>query len=325
MKQIKENKITPTSMLAVIAVLLATLTVSFLISKLSSENQRYMLLNQQLQRELDKERQEKNEFAKEAREMERLLHNERRARTETMAPPRPYQQLYPELNVTRAMHFAPANPKVVYLTFNNGPFPMTESYLDLLKKHDVKATFFVFCGDDDASLERLKRIASEGHTLAPYTRSQECNKLYPSAEDFLHDFKRISDRILEATGEKPDILRFPGGSTSVYNKTVRQQIIAEMLRRGYTYYDWNIVITDEDGRQGTELAEESLLSELEKKQQKVIFMNDGSVDTLEVLEPLIIKLKKQGYKFERLTNKVEPVLLDHNPMRSQKPEMRQIS
>lgn len=325
MKQIKENKAAPTSMLAVITVMIAALAVSFFISKLSSENQRYILLNQQLQRELDKERQEKNELAREAREMERLLHNERKVRMETMTEPRPYQQLYPELNVTRAMQFAPANPEVVYLTFNNGPFPMTESYLDLLKKHDVKATFFVFCGDDDTSLERLKRIANEGHTLAPYTRSQECNKLYPSAEDFLHDFKRISDLIFEASGEKPDILRFPGGSVSVYNKTVRQQIIEEMLRRGYTYYDWNIVITDEDGRQGAELSEEILLSELEKKQHKVIFMDDGSVDTLEVLEPLIIKLKKQGYIFERLTNKVEPVLLDYSPTRSQKPKARQIS
>lgn len=318
MKQIEKNKTSPTSMLAIVAVLVAALAVSFFISKLSSENQRYMLLNQQLQKALDKERGEKNALAREAWEMERLLHNERRVRGEKMANTQPYQQLYPELNVARAMRFTPANPKVVYLTFNNGPFPMTENYLDLLKKHEVKATFFVFCGDDDASLERLKRIADEGHTLAPYTRSLECNKLYPSAEEFLHDFKRISDLIVEATGDKPDILRFPGGSVSIYNKTVRQQIIEEMQRRGYTYYDWNIVITDSDGSQWAELTEESFLSELEKKQQKVIFMSDGSVDTLEALEPLIIKLKGQGYKFERLTNKVEPVLLENNPTRSQK-------
>lgn len=161
MKQINENKITPASMLAVITVMVAALAVSFFISKLSSENQRYMMLNQQLQRELDKERQEKNELAKEAREMELLLHNERKDRSETMASPQPYQQLYPELNVTRAMQFAPANPKVVCLTFNNEPFPMTESSLDLLKKHNVKVTFFVFCGNNDASLKRLKFIAGE--------------------------------------------------------------------------------------------------------------------------------------------------------------------
>lgn len=306
-------------MLAIIVVLIAALTVSFFISRLSSENQRYMLLNQQLEKELYKEREEKNAFAKEAREMERLLHNERKVRAEKMTTtPQPYQQLYPELNVARAMQFTPINPQVVYLTFNSGPFPMTESYLDLLKKHDVKATFFVFCGDDDASLERLRLIAGDGHTIAPYNRSQEGNKLYPSVEEFLHDFKRINDLIFEATGKKPDILRFPGGSVNIYNKTVRQQIIEEMHRRGYTYYDWNIVITDTDGHQGTELTYEDLLDELKKKQQKVIFLDDGSVDTLEVLEPLIIKLKKQGYKFERLTNRVEPVLLDYNPTRSQK-------
>lgn len=325
MKLAEENKTSPTSMLAVIAVLIAALAVSFLISRLSSENKRYIVLNQQLEKELDKEREEKNAFAREAMEMERLLHNERKVRAEKMTATQPYQQLYPELHVARALQFYPANPKVVYLTFNNGPFPMTESYLDLLKKHDVKATFFVFCGDDDASLARLKRIADEGHTLAPYTRSLECNVLYPSAKEFLHDFKRINDLIVEATGEKPDILRFPGGSVSTYNKTVRQQIIEEMLRRGYTYYDWNIVITDMDGRHGAGLTDEKLLRELEKNEQKVIFMDDGSVDTLEVLEPLIIKLKSQGYKFERLTNKVEPVLLDYNPTRSQKSGERVIS
>lgn len=46
--------------------------------------------------------------------------------------------------------------------------------------------------------------------------------------------------LLKECNIKATIFRFPGGSINAYNSTIFQELIAEMLRRGYTYYDWNV-------------------------------------------------------------------------------------
>ena len=51
-------------------------------------------------------------------------------------------------------------------------------------------------------------------------------------------------QIYEATGVKPQIFRFPGGSVSSYNVGIHQQLIAEMTRRGFVYFDWNVANGD---------------------------------------------------------------------------------
>ena len=51
--------------------------------------------------------------------------------------------------------------KQVYLTFDDGPSEQTDEILDILKEHNVKATFFVI-GKTDAESKRIhKRIVEE--------------------------------------------------------------------------------------------------------------------------------------------------------------------
>ena len=46
------------------------------------------------------------------------------------------------------------------------------------------------------------------------------------------------------TSIKPEIFRFPGGSINAHNRGIYQEIISEMLRRGFLYYDWNVSTQD---------------------------------------------------------------------------------
>lgn len=294
-------------LLATIIILFMALSVCFYIAGLHAKNRNLIQLNQTLQSALGKEQRENADLTNTVRGLERLLQNERAAVRGHKDSS--YQKLYPDLKATPAAEYTPIDPKVIYLTFDDGPFAMTDRYLNLLKSHDVKATFFVVGRSDPVSMARMKRMADEGHTVAPHTYTHIYKTVYDSVENYLHDFKRINDLITLATGQKPDILRFPGGSVNVYNKNTYRQIIAEIQRRGYTYYDWSISAGDTAKNASAKSTEENIMRKIQGTQHKIVLMHEGKDSTLEALESLIVKLKKQGYKFEKLTNEVKPIQL----------------
>ena len=68
------------------------------------------------------------------------------------------------------------NQKKVYLTFDDGPSDHTAQILDILKKHKVKATFFVVGKETEHAKKMYQRIVLEGHTLAMHSSQ---NKVIP--------------------------------------------------------------------------------------------------------------------------------------------------
>lgn len=64
--------------------------------------------------------------------------------------------------------------KVVYLTFDDGPTPLTEQFLDLLKEQDIKATFFMQGTNLQKTdlQEGVKRATEEGHYVGAHSISQ---------------------------------------------------------------------------------------------------------------------------------------------------------
>ena len=125
--------------------------------------------------------------------------------------------------------------KTVYLTFDDGPSDRTDEILAILDKYNVKATFFVMPRKTDVCYKRLRAIVDAGHTIGVHTYSHDYNIMYASVEAYLEDFNKAYEIVVDATGIKPDIFRFAGGSLNDRS----YKIIAEMTRRGFTYYDWN--------------------------------------------------------------------------------------
>ena len=151
-----------------------------------------------------------------------------------------YQKLYPNLYVQKSTKVTENAAKTIYLTFDDGPSPNTMDLLDILDRYNVKATFFVIYHDDEASQNAYREIVKRGHTIAVHTASHKYTEIYKSVEDYLADFDIVYKQIERVTGVKPELFRFPGGSINSYNVRIYQELIAEMLRRGFTYYDWNV-------------------------------------------------------------------------------------
>ena len=133
------------------------------------------------------------------------------------------------------------NVKKIYFTFDDGPSDMTELLLAILRRHHVKATFFV------TNLSRrpdiLKKIAEEGHTIGLHSYTHDYETVYSSPEGYFDDLQRIDDFVYETVGLRSKLVRLPGGSKNTVHRQYCEGIIPVILsglqEKGYRVFDWD--------------------------------------------------------------------------------------
>lgn len=198
------------------------------------------------------------------------------------------------------------NPKTMYLTFDDGPSEEnTAKVLDILKAHDIKATFFLVGENVERHPEMARRIAEEGHTIGIHCYRHDYNEVYASVDAYLEDFQKAYDVILETTGVEVQLFRFPGGSINSYNKEVYEDIIAEMTEKGYIYFDWNGSLEDAVKHSTPEQLVENGIQSTHGRKKVVMLCHDIVYNTTQCLEDLLDSLPE--YKMEPLTPDVAPI------------------
>lgn len=218
-----------------------------------------------------------------------------------------YQKLYPEMK-SKLPKVWNRSEKTVYLTFDDGPSKITPTILSTLKKENVKATFFVIGNGSDHS--QMKKIADEGHVVAVHTYSHEYKKIYESVDSYVEDFHKIYKLIEEETGKAPTIFRYPGGSNNVYNVLNQPQTTAEMFRRGFVPFDWNV---DSGDANAVSVPADQIASNSLKgigSERVIILMHDApaKATTAKALSKIIKGYKEAGYTFDVLSNEDAPIL-----------------
>lgn len=198
------------------------------------------------------------------------------------------------------------HPKTMYLTFDDGPSPEnTAKVLDVLKERNIQATFFVVGENVRRYPELARRIVEEGHTIAIHCNEHNYETLYASADNYLKDFEEAYRAVLEVTGTKAEFFRFPGGSINAYNGKVRNQIIEEMTKRGFVYFDWNASLEDAAKNVTPEQTIENAVSSTLGRKKVVMLAHDVKESTAECLDELLDKFPE--YQMKPLTQNVKPV------------------
>ena len=223
-----------------------------------------------------------------------------------------YQKLYPDMYVKPAKAMR-TEPKTVYLTFDDGPSERTPEILDILDKEGIKATFFIIGKEGDGEKDLLKRMSEEGHAIGIHTYSHIYSSIYSSVENYMDDFNKTFQLIYDTTGVKPEIFRFPGGSINRYSAQNYEEIIAEMMRRGFTYYDWNASSGDANSIATANSVYNNTVQSSEGKDRIILLMHDsiGKSDVVAALPNIIEYYKAKGYKFEPITNDVSPIAFNY--------------
>ena len=178
----------------------------------------------------------------------------------------------------------------IALTFDDGPHPkITPKVLDLLKKYDIKATFFAIGVNVDNYSESLKRAANEGHEIGNHTNSHSILKSMDK-DKIAEEIRECEEKIMNLTGIKTMVLRPPCG---IYDETLVK--IANQMN--YKIILWNID-THDWAHMTTKEIVKTVSSNI--KGGDIILCHDyisGENHTIEALEVLIPMLLKNGYEF----------------------------
>lgn len=223
---------------------------------------------------------------------------------------------FPNLYATAVEEFVPPEAKTVYLTFDDGPSRNTEEILAVLRKHGIQGTFFVTAqnADEPYAAQLLEQIRDEGHTIGLHSYSHRFDKIYHTPDAYLEDLDKLNEYLADTVGVRPSILRFPGGSASRNaSKETMSAMKAEVTRRGYLYYDWDVVSGDDTATvYPAEYLAERIVNGASGKEQAIVLMHDNATPTTtaQAVDMAVERLRELGYTFRPLTERVRPGWMD---------------
>jgi peptidoglycan-N-acetylglucosamine deacetylase len=187
--------------------------------------------------------------------------------------------------------------RAVALTFDDGPSESTPALLDVLARHDARATFFQ-CG---VNVERLPRVAQQvrdaGHEIGNHSHTHPYFLF--KGQDFIErEFVRAQDVISSATGVVPRLLRAPFGVRWFGFAPVQRKL--DLLGVMWTVLgrDWK-------------LPGAAVLRRIQRSAGNgcIICLHDGREarirpdirETVIAVERLLPLLREQGYRFETVS------------------------
>lgn len=199
------------------------------------------------------------------------------------------QQKFPSTVMLRG----PTDTNYVALTFDDGPDRrFTPQVLDVLKKHGVKATFFLMGSRVENLPSITRRIDREGHAIGNHTYWHP--KLY--AESLARSRWEITatDQLIEETlGYRTTLFRAPYGGLT-------EALVEQMADMGLSVIGWSVDSLDWKGISKEEV-EQNVLSTAGPG--SIILMHSGGHWTQDLsgmvaaLDTIIPKLKQQGLQF----------------------------
>lgn len=196
--------------------------------------------------------------------------------------------------------------KRVFLTFDDGPSKtVTPLILDLLKKENIKATFFVLGYNAERNPEILKRVYAEGHYIANHGYSHKYNEIYNSVDTVIYEYNKTEQCIKNALDNQnynSRVFRFPGGSVGGKYNQIKQEAKEVLKQNNVAFLDWNALSNDSAGAHTKEDIMDNITKTVGEKNNVVILMHDASdkILTYETLQDVINFFKNKGYMFKNL-------------------------
>ena len=209
---------------------------------------------------------------------------------EGLAPVGPASQR--ELSKYGGAYLGDTTQKVLYLTFDAGyENGCTAKILDVLKKHQVPAAFFLVGTYMQSHPDLVKRMADEGHTVGNHTMHHPDMSKIEEFSAFQKELEGVGELYREITGEEmPKFYRPPRGVYSGKNLEMAQSLGYKTVFWSLAYVDWN-----NDKQPTAEYAFGKLLPRTHNG--AVILLHSTSQTNADILDELLTKWKEQGYRF----------------------------
>jgi peptidoglycan/xylan/chitin deacetylase (PgdA/CDA1 family) len=187
----------------------------------------------------------------------------------------------------------------IALTFDDGPDPATTpAILDVLRRYDIKATFFVVGARAEMHPDLIRRIASEGHTLGNHTYyHRDMTTLTPKEmSQELQDTQTAIDQALGYHRSRITLFRPPCGAPYTA-ETDRLPAFQEFMEKQKMYpVMWNVDSRDWALRGRPDLIVDNIVQGT-PQDGGVLLLHDTQPQTVEALPKIIHYYQTAHFKF----------------------------
>jgi peptidoglycan/xylan/chitin deacetylase (PgdA/CDA1 family) len=188
----------------------------------------------------------------------------------------------------------PGRAKTVYLTFDDGPIPgATPWVLEVLKHHDIKATFFCIGNNIEKHPDTFQQVIDHGHAIGNHTFNH-LNGWKTGIKEYIANFERCEDEI-QAKYKEAKLFRPPYGKIKSAHATL-------IRKRGYKIIMWDVLSADFDRSITPEECLNNVINNV--ADGSIIIFHDSikaSINLKYALPKAIEYLKKNNYKFGVIT------------------------
>ena len=194
-----------------------------------------------------------------------------------------------------AAYMGDATEKVLYLTFDAGyENGCTEKILDVLKKHQVPAAFFLVGNYIEKNADLVRRMVSEGHIVGNHTMHHPDMSKISDPAAFQKELQELESLYKDVTGQDmKKYYRPPQGNYSQENLEMAQAMGYKTVFWSLAYVDWN-----NDAQPTAEYAFSKLLPRTHNG--AVVLLHSTSETNAAILDELLTKWKAMGYTFASL-------------------------
>lgn len=204
-------------------------------------------------------------------------------------------------------NFAPVLPdgaKKIYLTFDDGPSSKnTPVILDILNKHNAKATFFMLSGNMQNNPEIVKRIKAEGHTVALHGVTHVHSRFYGTSWAPADEMGLANRTLKNILGDGSSIVRVPYGSSP--NLTNTQYY--NLKNSGYLMWDWNVDSQDSlRANVSSQTIYNNTIAGISKVKDTPVVLFHDKTNVVYCLDEILTYVKSRGYYPIAITDKVTP-------------------
>lgn len=175
--------------------------------------------------------------------------------------------------------------KEVALTFDDGPTEFTPLFLDILKKNQIKATFFCIGKQIEKHPDIFKRIIEEGHSIGNHTYSHSNKTGLLSTSEMVKEISRCDDAIQQFGNISTPFYRPPFGVT---NPNISRAISkTKKISVGWNIRSFDTKINDY----------QKIVKKIDRqlKPGSIILLHDTSQKSLQVLADLLLILQRKDY------------------------------
>jgi peptidoglycan/xylan/chitin deacetylase (PgdA/CDA1 family) len=211
-------------------------------------------------------------------------------------------------------------PGQFVLTFDDGPNPETTPIaLDVLKKYNIKGTFFINAHNwsdlenDPSAIETVKKTYAAGHDIGSHTYNHK--DLFEAIEEgsMKENVDDMTDKIEEIIGVKPAYFRPPCGNGAYVERDPHKKEMSEMIQeylgeRGYNIIMWGTDTMDWQYKEDVDNVIATLNEQLAnpnvspKTHSFITLMHDVYPSTVNIVLPTVIEyVQSLGYNFVPLS------------------------